>query len=66
MRRYYYRLHDMWLSGHARSRKQMLEMIGIEPEELLTEAQALRRAERGDKELADHIQSAFLCDLMCP
>ena len=65
MKRYFYKLHGLWLTGFARSRKHLLEMIGIPPEELLTEKQAIQRAER-DRELADFIQSAYLCDLMCP
>lgn len=65
MRRYYYRMFDMWLSCFAKSKKQVVEMLQIAaPDIVFTEKEALKLAER-DPELAKYIENSHLCDLMC-
>lgn len=64
-RRYFYKIHDMWLTCFATSKASAMDMVGDQVDEILTELQALKRAKHGDKDLADHIQSSYMCDLMC-
>lgn len=66
MKLFYYRYMDMWLHCFAKSREDVKKRLDFEPEMVLTEKQAIRRAENGDNELADYIQSTYLCELMCP
>lgn len=66
MRLYYYRYMDMWLHCFAKSRADAQKRLDFLPDIVLTEKEALRRAEKGDTELADYIQSTYLCELMCP
>lgn len=65
MRRYFLKIHGIWLSCFAKSRREAVQDMPFPPEEILTERQAQKKAEQ-DQELADCIQSSFLCDLMCP
>ena len=65
MRRYFYKMYDVWLNCFANSKAQAVDMMGGQVDEILTEREALKRAEHGDKELADYIRSSYMCDLMC-
>lgn len=72
MRVYYYRYMDMWLTCRAKNKKEAARLIGGEELLLigddllliLTELEAKKRAEH-DPELADFMQSTWLCELMC-
>lgn len=68
MKLYYYKYMDLWLSCRAKNKRdvtRMFENSEATPEKILTEREAHRRAERGDQELADYLQSTFMCALMC-
>lgn len=65
MRRlYYYQICDVWMTCFASSKAQVRSMFEGQPEEVLTEREAERRAQN-DSDLANYIQCAHLCDLMC-
>lgn len=66
MRKYLYRIHDVWLTCFAKSKEEVKTLMGEDVEEILTLRQAQKRAEQGDKELSDYLQMSYLCDLMCP
>lgn len=65
MKVFYYNYMGIWLHCFAKSRADAMEKVGFLPEEMLTEKEAQRRADNGDTELADYIQSTYLCELMC-
>lgn len=65
MRVYYYKYMDMWLTCRAKSKMEVELMVGASyPIQILTEREAKKRAKH-DRELADYIQSTWLCELMC-
>lgn len=64
MRRYFYRYGAFWMSCGGTSKAQVGNDLGEFAEEVLTEREAEIRAET-DPELAEAIDAAKLCDLMC-
>lgn len=65
MRRYFYRMYDMWLSCFAMSRAHVLELTENGADEVLTEREAVKRTQSGDEDLAHCLRSTIMCDLMC-
>lgn len=64
MRRYFYKYGEFWMSCAGTSKAQVGNDLGEFAEEVLTEKEAQKRAEK-EPELADAIAAAALCDLMC-
>ena len=68
MKVYYYKYMDFWLTCRAKNKREiarMFENSESQPDAILTEREAEKRAERGDHELADCIAATFMCSLMC-
>lgn len=64
MRRYFYRYGAFWISCGGTSKAQVENDLGEFAEEVLTAKEAEKRAET-DPELAEAIDAAKMCDLMC-
>ena len=64
MRRYFYRYGAFWMFCRGTSKAQVENDLGEFAEEVLTAKEAEERAET-DIELAETVDAAKLCDLMC-